>query len=401
METVENVVTYASEAIDIGAGIITQTADYAERIFNGFNETVNKPIRSIANCLGAIQTAKAKIIPLPRNFVQETRLNIDKVRRRAEDLAGKSSSAYNSIVGRTDTTNGNANERDFTDKDWALMAAMDSWARALDRLLATDLPFSTTAGKTSPTALDAFDPRNTAALNTSAGQFTLTSTAAELANLFTDNTAIPIPNSVQEVILNRGETLEDVALRTLGDATRWYEIAMVNGLKYPYIDTVTDKSLGVIAAGSKIYIPSNKLITNNKILRTRNSYLSNKLTPLERFLGVDIKLTPEFDIKVSNNNDVALAYGVENAAQALNINLSLEKNSLKWHPYKGINLEAGTKSMSRCYDILESIKISILSDPRFDNVSNVSLFKDGNLLYLNMWVSVAAVGKEIPLQTSL
>jgi hypothetical protein len=48
--------------------------------------------------------------------------------------------------------------------------------------------------------------------------------------------------------LNYGESLETLALRTMGDPDRWIEIAIANGLKPPYVDEIGEK-LPLIANG--------------------------------------------------------------------------------------------------------------------------------------------------------
>lgn len=49
--------------------------------------------------------------------------------------------------------------------------------------------------------------------------------------------------------LNYGESLETLALRTMGDQSKWIEIAIANGLKPPYIDEVGEK-IKLIANGN-------------------------------------------------------------------------------------------------------------------------------------------------------
>jgi len=60
----------------------------------------------------------------------------------------------------------------------------------------------------------------------------------------------------RSVELRRGDTLQRVALRELGDAARWVDIALLNSLRPPYVvDDGADAGDGVAYAGMSILIP--------------------------------------------------------------------------------------------------------------------------------------------------
>lgn len=95
-----------------------------------------------------------------------------------------------------------------SDADWDALAALNDAAMALDRLAAT------ADGSTDPSPMDAMaalSERSGIAFKTAKSKF-----------------AVPFPHG-------RGG-LEKLALAYLGDATRWPEIAALNGLRSPYVD---------------------------------------------------------------------------------------------------------------------------------------------------------------------
>ena len=75
------------------------------------------------------------------------------------------------------------------------------------------------------------------------------------------------------------------------------------------------------------------------ILRGKDSFITKNLTELERNLGVDLKLTSDGDLELSNLNDIKLIAGAENAAQAVFIKLNVEPGSLLYHPEIGTDLQ--------------------------------------------------------------
>lgn len=134
----------------------------------------------------------------------------------------------------------------------------------------------------------------------------------------------------------------------------------------------------------------------NLILRGPETPITRGLSELEKNLGVDLKINQDGDLELNNLNDIKLVAGVQNAAQAIFINLSLEPGSLLYHPEKGTDLQVGNKTKEALL-IKTQILRSLLSDTRFDNVdATVKIL--GDVVLTELRVSLAHTGLEVPLQ---
>jgi len=134
------------------------------------------------------------------------------------------------------------------------------------------------------------------------------------------------------------------------------------------------------------------------ILRGKDSFITKNLTELERNLGVDLKLTSDGDLELSNLNDIKLIAGAENAAQAVFIKLNVEPGSLLYHPEIGTDLQVGQKTKD-AFMIKTQILRSISQDSRFDDVDSVVQVL-GDVVLVDLKVSIANTGIGIPFQFS-
>ena len=102
-----------------------------------------------------------------------------------------------------------------------------------------------------------------------ANSFSLESSAIDpfaLAKANANNPAIDIQSYFSGSLskLNYGEDLQALAKRTLGDADKWIDIAITNGLKPPYIDEVGEKIL-LISNASENLVNIAELDINNQL----------------------------------------------------------------------------------------------------------------------------------------
>lgn len=132
------------------------------------------------------------------------------------------------------------------------------------------------------------------------------------------------------------------------------------------------------------------------ILRKPDNNITADLTEAEKNLGVDLKLTKDYDLELSNLGDFKLIAGGANAAQAALLKLFIEPGGLLFHPEIGTDLQIGEKTRG-AFDIQTQVLRSLSTDPRFENVSAV-VQVEGNTVFVDVRITLAESGIEVPLQ---
>lgn len=117
------------------------------------------------------------------------------------------------------------------------------------------------------------------------------------------------------------DTLQQVAARELGDASRWTEIVAINNLLPPYLtDDPEAVTAHVLPNGSYLVIPAASPSARNP-------------DPNGVF-GQDLKLTPDGLLDI-DGTDFAVVSGVDNLVQALTNALRTDQGELLFHPAYG------------------------------------------------------------------
>ena len=132
------------------------------------------------------------------------------------------------------------------------------------------------------------------------------------------------------------------------------------------------------------------------ILKGKETSITKNLSELEKQLGVDLKITKDGDLELSNLNDFKLVAGVNNVAQALFLKLGIEPGGLVYHPQLGVNFNIGEKVTNALQIRLQIIK-TLIADGRFLNPA-VKVEIISNTVIINMRVTLKNTGKEIPLK---
>jgi hypothetical protein len=132
------------------------------------------------------------------------------------------------------------------------------------------------------------------------------------------------------------------------------------------------------------------------VIRGRETNITKNLSEVEKNMGVDLKLTKEGDLELSNLNDIKLIAGIENAAQAVKLKLFVEPGGILYHPELGTDLQIGEKVKNASLIKLQIIR-SLSRDARFEKV-DATVNIEGNTIYVELVVTLANTGVEIPLQ---
>jgi len=400
LENAETVLTGSIDLINTGAGIITQALDYVVQIEQSFETLIMSPIHAVTNVLQAVQNGVNRVSALPRKFYTDLQANITVLERSLEDRTNLGSSTYNARMGRISTANPAA-DREATPEELLIFKGLNYVQRGLTIATATNLIFSTETSDPTVSSVDAFNTSNSIILSSN-DKIKLKKTTLEgIQRLFNNELILTIPNSAIVTTIRYGETLEEIAMRTLGDVSRWYDIVAINQLKHPYIEETADFGAKTLGYGDKIYIPSSSPITKYNIIKGRETYITENMSEVEKSMGVDLEINLDGDLRINARQDIDLVAGAANAAQAIHLALSIEQGALKYHLYKGVSLQPGFKDSSKIDEIMDNIKSSILSDPRFERITDMSLVRDGPMILIDMRVQVTNIGRTIPLQISL
>lgn len=303
-----------------------------------------------------------------RLFYSELQKTIDDVRDDFSDFASMGSNYYNQFVGRESF--GILSAGLLEDEKFAIMNAFIKADLAINMMLSNDGIF-----------------RNT-----------IQNEISVVEEAFNNQMDIPNPGSVNEIFLPDNKTLEDLASEFLGTGERWIEIAILNELEAPYIDA-NSTNPKVKRPGEKILIPSSKIAETSNIPDSKIIPINQNLSTTEKNLGVDIKVTKDFDFSFAGN-ELNLVAGGENAGQAIILKLYLEKGSLKYHPNIGIGLQIGEKTKTGP-DIRDDITSTILSDPRFTGIKNLTFLADGSSVAIGLDLIVRYLATPVPLRINV
>lgn len=180
-----------------------------------------------------------------------------------------------------------------------------------------------------------------------------------------------------------GDTLESIALNTLGSSDLWKVLATFNGLAYPYISTLGIPIQKTLSPGQQISIPS--IQTNPSLQNAQSSgniVLGQFTTPpsIDSSFGTDIFLDSTGDIDVNQTGDITTISGINNLKQALLLKLNVYRGELLPHPDFGILNILGLRTTPALTGMCQSqLEATLLSDPRVLNVPQASVSINGDV----------------------
>lgn len=134
----------------------------------------------------------------------------------------------------------------------------------------------------------------------------------------------------RQVETRHGDTLERIALRELGDASRWYDLAHLNGLRPPYLtDDPAAASPRTPLTGTLLMVPASASVPSGVA-----DPASTGATDPAALFGRDIGLSQGW-LTAEATGDLAVTTGLANLDQALSHRLETDPGELLYHPDYG------------------------------------------------------------------
>lgn len=322
--------------------------------------------------LNALALEQEQALALPRSFYENAISELKRVRDNAIDKFALGDPDYDAFFNRTPTLSAEPGKT-ITDDEVALLDAFNQAIKGLEEFLASNAIFKST-----------YDQR-----------------IADVNDKFDDEISLIAEKAVKELIMPTNTDLERIALRELGDSSRWVEIAELNNLKPPYVvQDLTDTSENVVKPGDTILIPAPIVFGFGTAPKAKSTFFTENLSEVEKNLGVDLKITKDFDLELTNTGDLKLSVGAENAAQAIVLKLMLERGDLLKHPEIGVGVEPG-KKFPGLSDIKTAVIQSLKQDPRFEDVKNLIITRENSELRMKFEVKVKNVDVPVPVDVKL
>lgn len=200
--------------------------------------------------------------------------------------------------------------------------------------------------------------------------------------------ARPQYTGARQYSVAQGDTLASLAAAFLGDARLWQEIALVNGLRPPFVNEQASASLdpsdetalnNVLGVGRKILIPNfSQPITAEVDLPVLG--VPQTAPADEHLFGVDTKLERDnhgfYDVAIDTeggSTDVAPAEGLDNLAQGLTVRVHTERGTDQLYKQLGLQRIVGTSLTPVDVEMARfRLSESIAADARVANVRKVT-----------------------------
>ena len=353
-------INYASNTISAASGIVRR---FEQDLVN----TILGPTNALLALTRQVQSGQFTKLTATRKSVEALRLEYDRVGNNVADGIGIDMTEYNAAAGRTSTLSGTPG-RQPTYSEFQALNGFQAGRRGLAVLLSENKLFEEDAGAQNAT----------------------------VENIYEGKISIPRATSVRSVQIDGSDTIQTLAARELGDPDRFREIALLNNLKAPYIDSIGGE--GVLTPGQNIFLPQQSSQQSTGVKRNKEFNITRLLSETEKALGVDIRLDRNNDLAVSNTNDLDLVAGIDNMSQAILVRLNLEPGSLKRHQSIGVGFNIGEKATSdRLSEMRRNIIASFGSDLRIDSVPFIELLQVGNTTRINLVLKIKDLDLPVPL----
>jgi len=342
---------------------------FIQGVKSDFATALLGPLLRITESVRTMLETGQQIIDETRTPLSEFKAQWEELERNINDLLGKDSQTWNETTGHTSTIVGQSG-RESTYQELQVLNAIQKVKRGLALLLQDNRIFQEDA----------------------------TASYTSTVEIYSNKIALPAPKAVKEVRIDGNDSLQTLVARELGDPQRFKEVVLLNNLKPPYISETGGER--VLKPGDKILLPQESSNQLTGTTRNKEYNITKNLSETEKNFGVDIALTKDNDIALSNTGDMDLVAGFDNLAQAINLKLFINKGGLKMHPQIGAGLGVGEKALNPA-DLKRDIDTSVALDPRIDNIPFSSVDQNGNETNIKLILNVKDVDQPVPIPLRL
>ncbi|EIP9220980.1 hypothetical protein LT875_002426 [Salmonella enterica] len=183
---------------------------------------------------------------------------------------------------------------------------------------------------------------------------------------------VPMPD-YRMAKTNYADTLQNVAMRELGDENRWVELVWLNNLVWPYItDDPAAAGERVILSGQLIRVPAPAGVLK----------LTRDLEEPGQIYERDIKMKNR-RVVLDETGDIAVVAGVKNLSQQLRHRINTPTGQLRRHPQYGCRiheLRGKVNGPLAAHLGAQYLKVAIKSEYRIASVKNVSASSEGDVI---------------------
>ncbi len=209
--------------------------------------------------------------------------------------------------------------------------------------------------------------------------------------------------NVYYITIKDGDTLESLALLSLGSSDFWKVLAEFNNLVYPFISNASPLPEKTLAPGMKIAVPltdggnsGNNLILGQNVPNDSPGGFGNNTNNINPVFGTDLLLGPDGDISFTTKSnpdgtttgDVVTITGLDEFKQEILLKIHIIRGELVKHPHFGVPKLPGGRTLSfLASKVKADIQSTILTDSRVQK-ANVKVNLVGDTLSYSAELSV-------------